>query len=779
MRWGAAILLCALALCSSAPAIAQTSIESVDVPVGLPTVPPASVTPVATPAPAAVATPQPLPSGLGVSSSDWSFQNTPVSAWLDGLANQIFAAFSAIMNKSIQLAQTLFYILAITELGWACGKWAISSTPLEEVVAEAYLKLIRLGLLYLLIGCTFTFPNGSPGWFPSIVGMIIGMAQSASGVSIVPGMYSLNGALNLTAGFSPGEVFTFFWNIAVFVIKSAFTQQSIGNLFVGAFTGATAVWMLTAGLAIVSGLSVMVLGIYTSFKYFATMFKAYMVASQSYLQGFLGSSVTASSGSGLFNAALNLGIEMGALIVIMGVMKSFLTLALNAMNLGFLTMNQAAGAYGPVGSVVINSIGTEGVRLIAILIIDTLVVLWAYLVKTIPEQAAAGITGRLDVRPEEMLAHMRSGSTPIKAASAAGSAIAGGVGVKMLAGSSEGGAPSIMDRAKGAATGAVQGALFAGPEGAIGGALMGAMSAKSDAAQTSGDEGTVSGGSPNTSGAGSSGASSFANREFAPKGGAPKNPTPDQAGSDSSEASADERELVGAGAGAGAGGGRSGESKRAAGGGSVVDGSSTQISHGDDRVEETGGGAAPTASGQVPGEVPVPAAQRANKHIDGSETTLERSAGRVTEAGGGNAGADSGKSSSTGGTDDKATSDQGGKKQGGTGAAAQGGSDNNAMRDLASAMRDNTAALRAHRFGGGAGGAGAGGGSGAPGAGSGSGGGASAGTPSDPIFGGGASPMNPLNLMMYRNLLGGARAPAPRIQPEHPAATGDLSALVK
>jgi hypothetical protein len=39
--------------------------------------------------------------------------------------------------------------------------------------------------------------------------------------------------------------------------------------------------------------------------------------------------------------------------------------------------------------------------------------------------------------------------------------------------------------------------------------------------------------------------------------------------------------------------------------------------------------------------------------------------------------------------------------------------------------------------------------------------------------------MNPLNLMMYRNLLGGARAPAPRIQPEHPAATGDLSALVK
>jgi hypothetical protein len=776
MRWGAVLLLCALALISSAPAIAQTSIESVDVPVGLPTVPPASAAPIATPAPAAVATPQPLPSGLGVSSSDWSFQNTPVSAWLDGLAGQIFGAFSAIMNKSIQLAQTLFYILAITELGWACGKWAISSTPLEEVVAEAYLKLIRVGLLYLLIGCTFTFPNGSPGWFPSIVGMIIGMAQSASGVSIMPGPYSLNGSLNLTSGFSPGDVFTFFWNIAVFIIKSAFTQQSIGNLFVGAFTGATAVWMLTAGLAIMSGLGVMILGIYTSFKYFATMFKAYMVASQSYLQGFLGSSVTASSGSGLFNAALNLGIEMGALIVIMGVMKSFLALALNAMNLGFLTVNQTAGTYGPVGSVVINSIGTEGVRLVAILIIDTLVVLWAYLVKTIPEQAAAGITGRLDVRPEEMLAHMKSASSPIKAASAVGSAIAGGVGVKMLGGSSEGGSPSLMDRAKGAATGAVQGALFAGPEGAIGGALMGAMSAKSEKAATSAEEGTVSGGGPSSSGAESGGESSFANREFAPKGGAPENPTPDVAGSDSSDETADERDLVGAGTG----GGRSGPSKRAAGGGSVVDGSSTQISHGDDRVEETGGGATPTESGHVPGEVPVPPAQRANKHIDGSETTLEKSPGRVTEAGGGNAGASSGKASSTGGTDDRQTSGKGGQQQGGTGAAAQGGSDNNAMRDLASAMRDNTEALRAHRFGGGAGGAG--GGAGAPGGAGGSGGsggGGSAGAPNEPIFGGGANAMNPLNLMMYRNLLGGARAPAPRIQPEHPAATGDLSALVK
>ena len=777
MRWSAVVFACVLTLVPCAPALAQTSIESVDVPVGVPTATP-STAPVTT-SPLS-ASPQPLPSGLGVSSSDWSFQEAPMAAWLDGLAGQIFGAFSAIMTRSIQLAQMLFYILAVTEFGWACGKWAVSSVPLEEIVAEAYLKLVRLALLYVLIGCTFTFPNGSPGWFPSIVGLIIGMAQTAAGVSIVPGTYTLNGSLNLTSGFTPGDVFTFFWNIAVFIIKSAFAQQSIGNLFVGAFTGATAVWMLTAGLAIFSGLSVMVLGIYTSFKYFATMFKAYMVASQSYLQGFLGSSLTASNGSGLFNAALNLGIEMGALIVIMGVMKSFLALALNAMNLGFLALQQNGGAtqYGPLGNVVLNSIGTEGVRLIAILIIDTLVVLWAYLVKTIPEQAAAGISGRLDVRPEELLAHMKAGSGPMKALAGAGSAIAGGLGVKMLAGCSEGGAPSLMDRAKGAATGAMQGALFAGPEGAIGGAVMGAMSAKAEQSALP-FEGTVSGGSESpasgTATAPGGQGSAFSNREFAPKGAAPENPTSDVRTESTSVDTADDRELVGAGAGSG------GSSKRSAGGGggSVVDGSTVRIAHADDRIEESGSGAAPSPAGHAPNDVAPPPGQHTSESVDGAETRLEHSAVRVTEGGSARTGTGSGGSSSSGGTYEKETTEKGGKKQGGTGAAVQGGSDNNAMRELASAMRDNTEALRAHRFGRGAGGAGggaSGGGGGSTGGGA-SGGGASG--PSDPIFGGGTNTMNPLNLMMYRNLLGGARAPAPRINPEHPSASVDLGSLVK
>jgi hypothetical protein len=38
--------------------------------------------------------------------------------------------------------------------------------------------------------------------------------------------------------------------------------------------------------------------------------------------------------------------------------------------------------------------------------------------------------------------------------------------------------------------------------------------------------------------------------------------------------------------------------------------------------------------------------------------------------------------------------------------------------------------------------------------------------------------MNPLNLMLYRKLLGVGAPPAPRIAPEHPAASIDVATLV-
>ena len=782
MRWRAVVLGCALTCCLGTGAQAQSNISTVDVPIGVPT-------PNAAPAPTAgsglLATPAPLPSGMGITSSDWSFQEVPAAQWLDGLTSQLLGAFSNIMNRSVQLAQALFYALAVAEFGWATCRWAFSSTPLEEVVAEAYFKAVRMALLYILIGCTFTLPGGGPGWFPLIVGGIISMAQTAAGVSVIPSQYSLNGSLNLAAGFSPGDVFTFFWNIAIFVIKSAFTQQSIGNLLVGAFTGATAIWMVTAGIAALSGIGVMLLGVYVSFKYFLTLFKAYLVASQAYLQGFLGSSKTASNGSGLFNAALNLGIEMGALVVIMGVFKSFLSLALNLMSLGFLVIqNSTAGTqYGPAaGGSQLGSIAPEGVRLVAVLLLDVLVVLWAYAVKTIPEQAASALSGRLDVRPEEFLAHAQSSFTPSKALGAVAAVAGGGLGVKMLSGSSSGGAPTMSDRASGAAKGALQGALFAGPGGALGGALMGAMSAKS--AQPSGaDEGTIAGGA-------SPGASTpFANREFAPKGGAATNPTPSSAGGTAGGAEADgadERELVGAGTG-GSRGGASAKRGGTGSGGVVVDGASMRVSHSEDRLDDAGGQTGtPPVEGHGATDVPNASAQNSSGQVAGSETVIGRSPDRVTDSGRGG-GADAGgrvtdaeesaqgfESTSTGGSGDNTTTSPSGGKQGGTGGAAQSGSDHNAMRDLTSALRDTTAALRAHRFGGSAGGASGGGGGG----GSTSGGDAGGASGGDPIFGGGTNAMNPLNIMMYRKLLGAGAPPAPRIAPEHPSATIDAGSLV-
>ena len=125
----------------------------------------------------------------------------------------------------------------------------MSSTPLEEVVADAYQRLVRSAIMYALIGCAFVGPGGSGlGWFPAIVNGIIAFAQGASGVSVVTTsttFLSTSGSSPGTlilSGYTPGDVLTMFWNIATFVLASAFNGQSVTNLLTGAFTGATGLW---------------------------------------------------------------------------------------------------------------------------------------------------------------------------------------------------------------------------------------------------------------------------------------------------------------------------------------------------------------------------------------------------------------------------------------------------------------------------------------------------------------------------------------------------------
>ena len=199
---------------------------------------------------------------------------------------------------------------------------------------------------------------------------------------------------------------------------------------------------MTALIAAGSAIGILWLGCKVSFKYFLTLFKAYVIASQSYLMGFLGMESTSALGTGIFNAAINLGIETGVLIIVVGVFKTFLYLAITAMNAGLDLTNTVVGNAGNLSPLVgalaqvAEPNANEGVRLVCVLMLDALVVLFYYAVELVPEYAAHALSGRLDVRPGEFMSRIASGSGAVRVAGAAagvGAGLAGGaIAVKAL-----------------------------------------------------------------------------------------------------------------------------------------------------------------------------------------------------------------------------------------------------------------------------------------------------------------------------------------------------------
>jgi hypothetical protein len=643
---------------------------------------PPTDTPAAAPTLAATAAPTALPSGLssGVTTGQWTFAEPPLASWLDSLISTIFTGFSRIINGSVAAAQWLFLILSAITILWAGVRWMLSTTPLEEVVADAYQRLVRAALMYALIGCAFVGPGGSGmGWFPAIVNGIIAFAQGASGVSVITSstsFLSTSGSTSpgtlILSGYTPGDVLTMFWNIATFILASAFNGQSVTNLLTGAFTGATGLWIVTALIAAASALGVLWLGCRVAFKYFLTLFKAYTIASQAYLMGFLGMESTSTLGTGIFNAAINLGIETGVLIIVVGVFKTFLYLAVTAMNAGLdltHTLVGNASTLSPlVGGMaqVVEQNADAGVRLVCVLMLDALVVLFYYAVEQVPESAAHALSGRLDVRVGEFMSRMASGSGAVKIgglAAGAGAGLAGGAmaakalgtGAALAGSGAGGGAAPMASRLKAALTGAAQGGFMTGgPAGAIGGALQ-AFSA------SGGSGGSGGGAVGSVSGRGSKG-QKFANAEFSPKGDHGSSST--STGEGGRESSPD--------AGAGPQTSSNGSSRNAGQGGArVVDGEAGGMRGSDPRPRTTG------SPDVAPGE-------SSSVNAPDGEVRVTGGGSRVVDArtvgGGGGGGATS--SAAGGGRSsgaDRASTAGGGTSSGGGGNADSGaGDDGNA-----------------------------------------------------------------------------------------------------
>jgi hypothetical protein len=748
-----------------------------------------------TPAPVTSAAPSPAPTP---DPGQWNVNRTAIGQILDQLASRMFGIFIKFTDKSVQLAQTLFMALAALELGWTLIRWMVSQVPLEEYVANSFFKIVQMALLYIVISNSYSSPFG-PGWFMMIVNGIVGMAQDTAGVNVV----GTSDTGQFTPVITPGTIIDIGLRLFVMIMTGASQGVNGWNLLAGLTTGATLIYFGTWLFCLCSAVGAVCTMAWIAYRWLWITMKALWLGTMMFMTGFTGSRVTSSIGFGPFNGAFNVGIEMAAHVVIIGLFYPIITSY--AGSIGFAQAMEGVPGYGgPAAPLPVGHIGAMVIEIGAVLLLDLGLALWTFAIKHAPDLAQFAISGSIRMNERDALGGMKSESGVLQA----GSTVAR-VGAGVVAGATGGGGgegqPSGEDRMQGAASGAVRGLLMAGPEGALAGAVAGAATAKSSKPQ-GGDGGSVRGGegegaAPQGEGAASgsftggfvdlAASKKKGSSEAAGRGDAE---SPGQTGSAASGDGAASAGVDAAdGEGAAADGARRARTVRAGG-------TDVRVERQGDRVTESGsvGGADAAGASDDAGE-----AQQGYEGQGGGSRTGTRRGARVLEAGvptaPGAAGASA--ATSTGGIAAgpppagagvaTSASDPTAAPNAAIGARAQsrgaggvsqgnratiGGGEAGSASELAAALRENTAALRAHRFGGAPGGGGNGSSGGGGGAGS-SGGAQSPGAEGGP-FGallGGGNPMNPMNMLLYRQLLMAGRREKPHITNERPAVSLGVS----
>jgi hypothetical protein len=722
----------------------------------------ATPAPIASPVPSPAATPDP---------GQWSVNRTAVGQILDQLTTKMFGIFLKFVDKSVQLAQALFMALAALELGWTLIRWMVSQVPLEEYVANSFFKIVQMALMFMVISNSYSSPFG-PGWFMMIVNGIVGMAQDTAGFNVI----GTSDTGQFTPIISPGTIIDIGLRLFTLIMTAASSGVNGWNLLAGLTNGATLIYFGTWCFCLVSACFAVCTMAWIAFRWLWITMKALWLGTMMFLTGFTGSRVTASIGYGPFNAAFNVGVEMAAHVVIIGLFYPIITTY--AGSIGFAEALKGVPGYGgPVPGAAVPMV----IQIGAVLLLDLGLALWTYAIKHAPDLATFAITGSIRMNEKDALEGMKSESgvlqTGATAARFAGGAVAG-----MTGGGGEGeGQPSIGDRMSGAVSGAVRGGLMAGPEGAIGGAALGAATAKPSKAAEGKAEGSVQGGGGGEgagAGAGEEGGSSgsFTGGFVDVGAAAKKKGDAARAGGDGSAAAG------GASAGgAAAGGDASGDTGDDGGGADGVRRARTVRGGGTDvRVERQGDRV--TQSGSPGGADAAGAADDAGEAQQGFED--EGGGGTRSRPGRGARVAEAGVAAAAGAAAVAAAASQlkpGRESSGGSGGVGQdsgastGGTEAGSAGELTAALRDNTAALRAHRFGGSSGGSGSGssgGGSGGPSTGGGQ--SHAGGGPLGGLLGGG-NPMNPINMMLYRQLLSAGQRQKPHITNERPAVSLGVS----
>jgi hypothetical protein len=686
------------------------------------------------PSPVPIVTPAPV-STSAPTTTEWTVNRTAIGLVIDQLTDKMFGVFLRFADKSVHLAQTLFMSLAGIELGWTSIRWFASQVPLEEYVANSMFKIVQLSLLFMVISNSYSSPFG-PGWFMMVVNGIVGMAQDTAGFDVI----GLSPTGQFAPTITPGTILDIGLRLFTLIMTAASTGSNAWNLIGGMTNGATMIYFARWCFCLLSACCVVALMAWIAYRWLWVTMVALWQGSMVFLTGFTGSRVTASIGYGPFNAAFNVGVEMAAHVVIIGIFYPIITVYVNSIGFGnalqSLPVNVGPTPIGGAPSAALV------VQIGAILLLDLGIALWAYAIKHAPDLGAGVISGAIRLNEKDALEGAKSESTTLQGGALLARVGAGGVAG--FAGGSSGDdsrQPSIQDRLKGAFSGAVRGGLMAGPEGAIGGAAMGAATAKPASASRQ-TEGRVHGGGAGSADAAAAGRTGSFTGGFVQPGRTPS-------GTTSSAHATGSRPQPTPGApdlpvDANAAAAQAGAPGEQAGAGEVGGGASM------------GGRVTESSFGNAPGDRAAEAS-RSGSGANGRASSANAMPGSQT-AGAAQAGGAGGDPRQP-----RASQSRPAGGAGGAGASPDGGSAHDGpltaeavVEALTRALRENTEALH---------------GRGEAGAGARAGGGASNGAGSGALAGvlGGGAAASPVNMMLYRQLLSAGRRQKPDVHNERPA----------
>ncbi|HVA29004.1 MAG TPA: hypothetical protein VNF68_12550, partial [Candidatus Baltobacteraceae bacterium] len=387
----------------------------------------------------------------------------------------------------------LWLLARIVVIGILLGiaTWWLDGDSLPRIVGFFYKRVTWFVVLAAVMSTTWTF-NGGPGWFPMIVVTLFNVGAAATGGAIQP--LPLDGFVaNPVGGLTllPGEIIVMGGDMFTQLLQLGTTGQGgilgiIGTVIDTVVTGDALDPIMTAIgyiVTLISAVTCFIVCGYIAVRYALTIMQVLYFAVFSFFQAALGSNRFAGIGGSFVDGAISLGAELGMVAAFAGIGEVMIKGAI-----GYTPSNPFVTLIPYVGT------GAKAASIGVMLVLDALLVFWAFMVRSAPDFAQRLLHGGFSANMGQLSSALSGSSNPIARMAGGGMSTletgatrGGGHLAAQTASKLAGGAAQVALGAAGgigksggtaAAHGALQGMMMGGIPGAVLGGLGGMIGSK-------------------------------------------------------------------------------------------------------------------------------------------------------------------------------------------------------------------------------------------------------------------------------------------------------------